>query len=758
MSVAEGVPSLSARWFRCRPWLPILIAVALTYALLAGLRTVSDFDVFWQMATGRWVAQHRAIFATDVFSYTANGQPWTYPAGSGLLFYAAFLLGGYSLISWLGALACAGVIALLLRCGSPVTAALAIVAVPAIATHTSPRSDMFTVVLFAAFLSVLWQRHENGVGNLWLLPILMVAWVNLHLGFISGLAIACLYAAFEAVRLLRAQPWPETRRHLQRLLLWLASLFLATLVNPWGWGIYQAIFRQQAAMSAHAEHIVEWAGLAATVSLHQGLSFRDPASSTEWLLLAAVVAVIVALLRRQWPAAILLSGVLWMTILHVRFMAELACVVVVVGGAVLTAELKTTRWRFPDRRLNTLLAGNVAAAFILLAALRSTDLVDNRYYLSGDRIASFGAGLSWWFPDRAMEFIQREDLPAQIFNSYEEGGFLLWKLAPGYSDYIDGRAIPFGPQSFSRLQQLLTSPPDSPLWQQTADSYGIDTVVFSLARYGGLKYVSGVLPRYCNDPNWRPVYLDEVSAVFVRRLPQTQALIDRFPVDCSTAQLPLASSSSGRAAEFNRWANAAAVLLALNRAQDALDASTRAITTFSDCPALWYFRGRALLLTGHPLAAEHDLLQSIALEDRDSTWLLLIDLYRTQRRFPALIAAQQHLADISPHPASAFMSLGYTYLEAHRPKEALEAFDKAVNASPAETANATLAEADNGRSTAWAISGDLPKATLFAEKAVNLAPQTQSYWQQLARLYDLQGRTADAQKAAQQAQALPASP
>src|SRR5271165_6084840 len=180
----------------------ILAAFALAHAFLAGLRTVGDYDVFWQMATGRWVAQHHAIFSTDVFSYTAQGQPWIYPVGSGLLFYAAFLMGGYGLLSWLGAIACVATIALLLRRGSAITAALAVIAVSAIAARTAPRADMFTVLLFAAFLSILWEQYENGTGKLWKLPLLMVAWVNLHLGFLAGLALTGLYAAAEAIRLL----------------------------------------------------------------------------------------------------------------------------------------------------------------------------------------------------------------------------------------------------------------------------------------------------------------------------------------------------------------------------------------------------------------------------------------------------------------------------------------------------------------------------------------------------------------------------
>ena len=39
---------------RKRDWLRLsLVGLALLYAFFAGLRTVSDFDLGWQMATGR---------------------------------------------------------------------------------------------------------------------------------------------------------------------------------------------------------------------------------------------------------------------------------------------------------------------------------------------------------------------------------------------------------------------------------------------------------------------------------------------------------------------------------------------------------------------------------------------------------------------------------------------------------------------------------------------------------------------------------
>jgi hypothetical protein len=108
----------------------ILGLVAIGYAFLAGLRTLTVTDLGWQLATARWIVQHHEIPSTDVFSYTAHGQPWVYPVGSGLLFYGAYLLGGYTLLSWIQAAACAGTVALLVWRGSLVSAVLGILAVP----------------------------------------------------------------------------------------------------------------------------------------------------------------------------------------------------------------------------------------------------------------------------------------------------------------------------------------------------------------------------------------------------------------------------------------------------------------------------------------------------------------------------------------------------------------------------------------------------------------------------------------------------
>ena len=56
----------SAISFLRRYALYALLALVIVYALLAGLRTITDADTGWQLASGRYIVQHRQIPAFKV--------------------------------------------------------------------------------------------------------------------------------------------------------------------------------------------------------------------------------------------------------------------------------------------------------------------------------------------------------------------------------------------------------------------------------------------------------------------------------------------------------------------------------------------------------------------------------------------------------------------------------------------------------------------------------------------------------------------
>ena len=738
-----------------------LATAAIVYAFLAGLKTIAEFDLGWQMATGRWIVQHHQIPSVEVFSYTAAGQPWIYPVGAGLIFYGAFLLGGYALISWLAALASVAVVAILVRRGSVASATLAIIAIPLIVARTTPRAEMFTIVFFAATLSLLWRQHERGDAKLWLLPILMAAWVNLHPGFISGLGLLAAYLMVEALDML----WPERRdatlSRLRRAWPWLLATLAATLLNPWVWKVFEVIARQEAAMGAHSQLILEWAPIPFNwTHIKSGLYPLDP-DEFYVLLLILVVAVPAALLRKQLGASILMAAAPIPALRHMRFAALFSIIAVVIGSAVISSLIESVRPKVLHVRWRAAIAVALTFPVILLCGARTRGVVTNQTYLAGTNLVSFGTGLSWWFPEKAAAFIERENLPGEIFSSSSEGAFMAFRLGPKYKDYIDGRAIPFGTDMMLRSSRLKATPPDSALWRDEAERYDLNVILVPLGRFSALQFFP-MLKQFCESDLWRPVYLDEVSVVFLRRRAETEGLIQHLQINCATAPLPATPVAVTRAGAFNQWANIASVLHALGRDSEAMDATNRALSIVPNSGYLYFLRGHIFQEAGNLAGAQQDYLHATRLEPNlVAPWSALAAFYQDHGQLPAAITAWEHAAGVSTWPWEPLVSLGYANLQAGRPKQALEAFDDAAQSLPTHyelsVDNTVLANIAHGRSRSWDHMGNLRRAIQFDEQAAQLLPDP-SLWMQLANLYERAGRFQDAARVRAQALALTKSP
>ena len=77
-------------------------------------------------------------------------------------------------------------------------------------------------------------------------------------------------------------------------------------------------------------------------------------------------------------------------------------------------------------------------------------------------------------PARAVAFLQAHPPQNPIFNHYDWGGYLIWKLYPFTPVFIDGRADLYGAQLFHDFADAyqLKGP-----WQQILEGWHIHTVI-----------------------------------------------------------------------------------------------------------------------------------------------------------------------------------------------------------------------------------------------------------------------------------------
>jgi tetratricopeptide (TPR) repeat protein len=396
----------------------------------------------------------------------------------------------------------------------------------------------------------------------------------------------------------------------------------------------------------------------------------------------------------------------------------------------------------------------------LLVTIRAYDLISERAHISASESTLFGVGMSSLYPEHAAEFVLRERLPGNIFHEYSMGGYVAFRLGPQYPDYIDGRAIPFSDVMFEE-RKMMRQLPDSAAWQQEADQWGINTLFFSVARKGGLG--STHVQQFCASQAWKPVYLDEEGAVFVRNRPENAALINRLQVDCSKVQFvppaALAADTSfrGRAELFNFYANAGSILFNLGRNPEAAQALDRALQMFPEEPYLHHTRGQLYQASRQFQEAEREYLVSARLAPSEVNWSSLGSLYYSQSRYVEAVSAVRHAAGFSARPSVHYLFLEQIYLAMNQPQDALAALDAAIEQSdyePPDVKKEIAVQVAQGRAQVWAKLGDLGRAVGFQQEALSDDPSNPQRWIALADLYAAQGQAELAQYARQRAQAL----
>jgi len=147
-------------------------------------------------------------------------------------------------------------------------------------------------------------------------------------------------------------------------------------------------------------------------------------------------------------------------------------------------------------------AGALACALVLSASIVDQAVLSSRF--------QHGFGLRTnYFPVGAAAFLEAQRLDGRIFNTYEFGGYLIWRRWPANQVLIDGRydAILFDE---ALLEAYIQAHESREALDQITQAYGVQILVPSAKP--GRRMASLV-----GHPTWARVYWDPMAEVYVRR-------------------------------------------------------------------------------------------------------------------------------------------------------------------------------------------------------------------------------------------------
>jgi hypothetical protein len=463
---------------------------ALCALLLFGLFSpeIYDSDFWWHLRTGQYIVERRALPPPDPFSWTTTLARDAYPGEvrtrqfnlthewlAQAAMYGVWRIGGFPGVVAVRALtmtAFCGLVGLVAwrRRQSLYAALAAALATASVArVFALDRPYQITYLFLTATLAIVEFRRF-----LWLLPPMFLVWANCHSGYFLGWIVLGAWCA---------QSILERRLDVE---LWTVSALsvAASAVNPNGFHLFRALldYRQ----SFMQTQLLEWTR-----------PQLWPPSAFSVMLAAGFAALLWA--RRR---ALVADWLIWVAFAAAALSAYRNIVLVGIFAPVVIAAYAPWKLRLPA-------IAPYALAFALIAGVG--------YGTVSGGFFQFRAA-EWKLPSGAAAFLEEHHVAGPIFNTYEYGGYLMWR---GQRTFIDGRALSESVfQDYARILYNHDASDGQPSGEDLLARYGVQVIVMNT-------FEPSTGPIYLLAPSladpaqtaWKLVYNDPAALVFMRTPP-----------------------------------------------------------------------------------------------------------------------------------------------------------------------------------------------------------------------------------------------
>jgi hypothetical protein len=181
-------------------------------------------------------------------------------------------------------------------------------------------------------------------------------------------------------------------------------------------------------------------------------------------------------------------------------------------------------------------------AFLAIFAFLITNVLNNNLRRWMQEGGKFGLEIPTGAA-QGVEFVKQNNIKGPVFNNFDVGSFLIWKLfpvrangsqrdptsngtSPEFRVFVDGRPEAYSVEFFENVYKPMQEDPK--MWEYYSEKYGINYVFF--AHTDITPWAREFLFNISQNPNWPLVYKDASVAIFLKRTPENSALIKKFEI------------------------------------------------------------------------------------------------------------------------------------------------------------------------------------------------------------------------------------
>ncbi len=522
---AQGAPSAATTsgsgWFRLLvPSVSDLICISLFVSLAVGLarRLLGDAGIGWHIRTGEGILRTGSVPRVDSFSALMSGKPWyawewLYEAGIGAIHRGLELNGVVAFSALVIAFTFALVFRMMRERGTslPVAVFVLLLAASASSIHFLARPHVVSWLLTVVWFGVLEVFERDGKARrlLWL-PLTMLAWVNLHGGFLVGFVLLGIYGIRAALRGRHAgRDW----RSVRMLGLTAGAALALTFVNPYGYQLHAHIYRylgDRFLMNHISEFLSpDFHGMAqkcfAAILL---LAFAGAAAATRKLSASQLLVVVFAVYSGLYSARNIPVSSMLLALLIAPPLSAL--VDEGAGNPAIPERVRRGLRRLRDfgERMGTLDANPRGHAWVIVVVLAGLWACAHGGRLGSRQVIDAGFD-GKRFPIEAVNFLNRSGIREPVFCPDYWGGYLIYRLYPQIQVVVDDRHDLYGPDFLKHYLKVVHVEPG---WDEALRGMRANWVL--APRESPL---ANILKEVAE---WKIVYSDDRAVLFRRDAPK----------------------------------------------------------------------------------------------------------------------------------------------------------------------------------------------------------------------------------------------
>jgi tetratricopeptide (TPR) repeat protein len=128
--------------------------------------------------------------------------------------------------------------------------------------------------------------------------------------------------------------------------------------------------------------------------------------------------------------------------------------------------------------------------------------------------------------ERAVGFVKDNKIEGPMFNNFDIGGYLIWKLFPQEKVFVDNRPEAYSVKFFKEIYKPMQENKEK--WTEFSEKYGINFIFFSHA--DATPWGSTFLRNIIKNSDWKTVYVNEDVVVLTKNNKKNAEIISKFSV------------------------------------------------------------------------------------------------------------------------------------------------------------------------------------------------------------------------------------